>query len=283
MYPFKLFSKCFYQALADTVDHDGIEHAGYLAFVMVLSVFPFLVFFFAIAGFIGNLEVGNQFVELMYEYIPRDLIAGIEPRIHEIETGPPQGLLTLAIVGAIWTASSTVEGLRTILNRAFRVTTPPAYIWRRLLSIAQFLILTVIILVAMFMLIFAPIMWVKIQEMFGLSDLLNPVWSYIRVGLSGAVLLFAIATIYYILPNIKQRWKAVMPGAFLTMVGWLGVSMLFSMYLRNFDQVNLIYGSLGGIIISLLYFYVVNMILIFGAEFNAHLEEALGHKVQVKE
>ena len=81
------------------------------------------------------------------------MVQALSPRIRGNPSGPPQGLLTVAILGAIWTASSAVEGYRTVLNRACRVATPPAYVWRRLLSIAQTLILSFVVVLAMMVLV----------------------------------------------------------------------------------------------------------------------------------
>lgn len=281
----RTFFRCFYKAGDDTfINHDGIEHAGYLAFLILLSLFPFLVFFAALAGFAGQLEISRQLIETVMRILPADIIAALRPRIEEIASGPPQGLLTLAILGVIWTASSTVEGARTSLNRAYRVETPPAYIWRRLLSIAQFLILTLAAFIAMFLQIIAPVLWEKIERLTGArEELLGPLWTYIRYIVSGLLLFLAVAISYYVLPNAKQSVRAVVPGALIVIVLWMLAADVLSSYLHNFNQLNVVYGSLGGIIIALVFFYLVALIYIFGAEFNYHLERALGHKMEEKE
>ena len=116
-------------------------------------------------GFIGQTELGTGFVKFILdnEIVPENVMRGLEPRLGEIASGPPQGLLTIAILGAIWTASSAVEGLRTILNRAYRVKTPPAYIWRRLLSVAQFLFITGILVLSTATFILAPSIWASLS------------------------------------------------------------------------------------------------------------------------
>lgn len=279
----KTFFKCLYDAGYYTVHHDGIEHAGYLAFLGMLSFFPFLVFLIAIAGVIGELQIGIEFVNNTVSLLPEDFIAALKPRINEIVSGPPQGLLTIAILGAIWTASSAVEGLRTILNRAYHVQTPPAYIWRRLLSILQFFGLTAAAILATLSLILAPVILENFERLSEVQQILDPFWTYIRYGLSGLLVFLSVATSYYILPNIRQSWRAVAPGALIVLVLWMAAAALFSEYLQNFEQVNLIYGSLGGIIAALLFFYIIGIIYIFGAEFNYFFERAMGNKIVQKE
>ena len=98
----------FYKAGYNTIHHDGIEHAGYLAFLGLLALFPFLVFVVALAGFIGEGEAGTHFINLVFSALPPHMVSALKPRVAEIISGPPQGLLTVAILGAIWTSSSAV-------------------------------------------------------------------------------------------------------------------------------------------------------------------------------
>ena len=96
--------------------------------------------------------------------------------------------------------------------------------------------------------------------------------------------LFAtVSFIYYLLPNIKQRFISVVIGAALVVILWLGAAHLFTLYLSNFNQVNLIYGSLGGIIAALVFFYICNIIFIFGAELNYRIVEMLGLHIVERE
>lgn len=269
--------------LVNTINHDGVEHSGYLAFLSLLAFFPFLVFFVAIAGFFGNLDVGARLVGIVLRNLPADITAALRPRILEIISGPPQGLLTLAILGTIWTASSAVEGLRTTLNRAYRVTTPPSYILRRLLSILQFMIITIAVLFAMLLLILSPIVIEHLKEHFSFLALIDPVWNYLRYIFSISILFFAVATAYYTLPNVRQSPLSVLPGAAIVVILWLFAGWLLEIYLKTFHQVNLVYGSLGGMIATLLFFYISSLILIYGAEVNYLIEKALGNKFIMKD
>jgi membrane protein len=267
-------SKCLYKAAVNTINHDGVEHAGYMAFLAILTLFPFLVFIIALAGFIGESQLGVYFVDLLFKNLPKDVTLALEPRVKEIISGPPQGLLTLAIVGAIWTASSAVEGLRTILNRVYRVITPPAYIWRRMLSIVQFLILTGIIIISMSVLVVSPLLIDKIEPLLAVVSKHGVFWNYLRYISIYVTLFFVVAILYYVIPNVKLKFINVVPGAALVVALWLAGGVLLSAYISNFKQVSLIYGSLGGIIASLLFFYIINMIFIYGAEFNYLLSKS---------
>jgi len=268
-------------AVVNMIKHDGVEHAGYLAFLGLLSLFPFLVFVFAVIGFIGQGEAGSAFITSVLENAPGHITDALKPRIIEIISGPPQGLLTVSILGTIWTASSAVEGLRTTLNRAYHVHTPPAYWFRRTLSIIQLMLFTCILITGMLAVVFIPLLLSHLEGWLGIqfiSTYQHFISTMIFFGAIGTLFL-AICYIYYIIPNIKQSFLSVAPGALMVVVSWLWAANLFTLYLANVDQVSLIYGSLGGIIAALLFFYICNVIFIFGAELNCQIVHYFGMKV----
>lgn len=275
---------CAKNALIDTVQHDGIEHAGYLAFLGLLALFPFLVFMVAVIGVIGQGEAGTQFITALLQELPQNLTAALKPRIVEIVSGPPQGLLTVAIIGAVWTASSAVEGVRTVLNRAYRVQTPPAYLLRRSLSVLQLLVFTFITISGLIFSVGLQLILRHISDWLGAELVIDRAYlSRLVFFISLTVLFIGVSFIYYVIPNIQQRVVSVAPGALVAVMGWLGAAYLFTLYLSNFDQVNLIYGSLGSIIAALIFFYICNIIFIFGAELNYQIVHMLGLRLAQRE
>lgn len=263
----------------------GVEVAGYLTFLALLSLFPYLVLMVSAAGLVGQGETGRNLITLLMEHLPSDAVQTLRPRIEEIISGPPQSILTFSILGAIWTSSSAVEAVRGMLNRAYRVRKPPAYLSRRLTSIGQIFMLTLLILLIMIIFVFAPIAlqaftrYTDITIPFALEHFMSTYFQYI-----GIVVLFGIiATFYYVLPNIKQSFLAVWPGALLVVALWVGSASLVSFYLNDISNVTLIYGSLSGFIATLIFFYVMNLIFIYGAEFNHELMVLLGHRIIEKE
>ena len=273
--------RIIYRAGDNLVMHDGVELAGYLSFLSLLALFPFLVLMVAGAGFMGQGEVGARFIELILIHLPHEAVVAIRPRIEEIMLGPPNGFVTLSILGAIWTSSSMVEGMRTVLNRAYHVGNPPTYLWRRAMSIVQLLLIMMIIMLLMTVIVFAPIVLeqVRLPMPGDVLDLWNQYFFYV----SGFLLFVTVAALYYVLPNIKQSLLAVVPGAAVVVILWIAGAGAFTLYLSNVDQVNIIYGSLGGFIATLLFFFILNVIFIYGAEFNHLIIEALGARIEEKE
>lgn len=275
----------FYRAGDNLVENDGIELAGYLAFLELLSLFPFLVIIVATAGFFGQSELGAQFINMLISHAPQDAMVSLKPRIEEIISGPPQGLLTVSILGALWTSSSAVEGFRTVLNRAYNVSEPPHYFFRRFMSILQIVLLTIIVMVVMLVLVLTPLFMQRIAHETGWQLPEHTLMFFTQDFVFIAVLSMfaAVASLYYWLPNIKQSLLAVVPGAAIVVAGWVGGAALVSFYLENVSQVNLIYGSLSGFIATLLFFFVMNIVFIYGAEFNHELLLALGKRVVERE
>lgn len=278
---------CFVYAVRDVINHDGVEHAGYISFLTFLALFPFLVFFVSLIGFMEHLHIGQELVGAVSQHLPEHILIALRPRMEEIINGPPQGLLTLAIIGTIWTSSSAVQGLRTILNRAYRVGTPPSFLWTRFLSILQLIGFTFASMLAMAVLILSPLLWHHLEKLLAIGEetpaywgLLHSLWTY---GMSGTVLFLVVSLSYFVIPNVKQGWRSVFPGALLVVFLWVGAAAGLSEYIKRFDQINVVYGSLGGVIIALLFFYILSLIYIFGAEFNYFYDLTHGHTIEEKE
>lgn len=272
---FKLLYKVVKSATVDTIKQDGIEHSGYIAFLCLLSFFPAIIFAVAIAGLIGESQLGTRAIHVFLSNVPRDVAKTMEPIIQEVIMGPSQGVISIAFIGIIWTASSAIEGMRTILNRAYRVESPPIYVFRRLLSILHFFIFITVIMMTVFVFVIMPALWKELHNIIGNAYIININVFYFRQVIMLLVLFFIVSTVYYVIPNVKLRLTLVAPGAFLTVIGWVVTGQLFTLYMKNFNQLNIVYGSLGGIVVSLLFFYVLSMIFVWGAEFNYHFNKMI--------
>jgi membrane protein len=274
----KMFFTCIWLAIHDAIYHDGVEHAGYLSFLIMLSIFPFLIFFMHFTALLGEGFLGNVLVQVIMSSSWASFIDALKPRIVEITSSPPSSILTLAIASVIWTASSIFEGLRTVLNRAYRVTAPPAYIFRRLLSFVEFFIATICILFIMITLAIIPefirlfVTYFKIYNYLGFNfD--NPMHEGVRITILYAFTFLLVNYAYYALPNRKSRFRDSLMGSSMVVIAWSIFGNIFTYYIDTFPQVNFIYGSIAGIIIALLYFYFSSLIFIMGGEFNYYFEK----------
>lgn len=274
-----------YRAWRNLARNYGLEMAGYLTFLALLSIFPYVVLMASVASFVGQGETGRHLITYGLEYLPGDMVATLRPRIEEIISGPPTNILTFSILGAIWTSSSAVEAVRGMLNRAYQVRKPPAYLKRRLTSIGQVLLLTLLILSLIFIFVLVPILlktftyYTGVQISEGVADF----FAFFYKPLAAVALFGMVTSFYRLLPNIKQRWSEVAPGALLVMVLWMAGAWGVGFYISHLSNMTLIYGSLSGYIATLLFFYMLNLIFIYGAEFNHALMVTLGHRIIERE
>ena len=256
------------RAIKDSIKHDGVEHAGYLSFLAILSFFPSLIFLMTALSFFDGLSI--HFLEKILVHLPKEMSVGLKPRIDEILSGPSNKYLTIAFIGIIWTASSAVEGLRTILNKAYHIGSPPPYLWRRFLSIIEFFVIIFLIIASTVILVVIPNILQLLPTKMLKAINIDFDFFYLRQIATGFILTISATLLYYVVPSTKQSLKKTLPGAISTTFLWFFTTKLFAYYLNYFGQINLIYGSISNIIISLMYFYFVSFIFILGAEFNYH-------------
>ncbi len=256
------------RAIKDSIKHDGVEHAGYLSFLAILSFFPSLIFLMTALSFFDGLSI--HFLEKILVHLPKEMSVGLKPRIDEILSGPSNKYLTIAFIGIIWTASSAVEGLRTILNKAYHIGSPPPYLWRRFLSIIEFFVIIFLIIASTVILVVIPNILQLLPTKMLKAINIDFDFFYLRQIATGFILTISATMLYYVVPSSKQSLKKTLPGAISTTFLWFFTTKLFAYYLNYFGQINLIYGSISNIIVSLMYFYFVSFIFILGAEFNYH-------------
>ncbi len=258
----------------DAIDHDGIEHAGYLSFLLMLSILPFIFFLALIVALIGSSHFFEYITHLIID--DNNLIIVLKPRIKELLDKPPHNLLTIAVLSAIWTSSSIFEAMRTVLNKANRVDSTPPYIIRRFLSVIEFMIVIIITIFVIFFLTLFPKLvvnfskYIKSDNIEFLLNLENQT-SFFRSFASAMFGSVILAFLYYFLPNTKQRFSDALPGSVLAIALWICCAKLFTYYIDSFHQISTIYGSIASVIIALLFFYFSSFIFILGAEFNFHV------------
>ncbi len=256
-------------ALMHMMDDGGTLLAGHIAFATLFALFPFLIFLTTLAGEVGQGEAAQAFIELGLGAMPDEVRAVIEPATNEVLTGGRQGLMTLSILLSLWAVSSAFEAARYALNLAYEVKRSRAIWWQRLQSLFMVLTFALFIIIAMLIIVAAPFVW-TLAEFFDLEPRnYQATYGLIRFGLSVFLLLCFVVPLYRWLPNRQLELVEVLPGAVLAVLIWLFVGSLYSWYLQNLGRFTVTYGSLGGIVATLVFFYITALILIFGAEVNA--------------
>jgi membrane protein len=257
-----------WRAIVHFIDDGGATQAGSIAFTTLFALFPFLIFLMTLAGEFGQEEAARRFVDLSLEGLPAEVVSAIRPAIDQVVNVRRTGLMTVSILVAVWTASSGIEALRTALNYAYGIEDSRSWWWLRLQSIVFTVVMSIAILVLMVVVVAGPFIWHFVEELFKVPASWGWLYTGVRYLLAVLLLYAVVALLYQWLPNRRLRGYEILPGAAVTVVTWLITASLFSLYLQNLGRFSVTYGSLGGIVVTLMFFYLSAAIFIFGAEVN---------------
>jgi membrane protein len=257
---------------------EGLVLAGYIAFTAFLSLFPFLIFLAALAGFLGDRETADRFIEAMFEFMPDDVAETLAPAVGEVVGARHGGLLTFGILFTLWFASNGFEALRTGLNRAYGVSEQRAIWWLRLQSIAFVISGGLIILFLSLVVVLGPLVWRVLGPTVDQMLETRLVFGTARYVFAAVLLFGALILLHRWLPNTRQALRRILPGVAATTVLWLLGASVFAWYVGHLTDYSVYYGSLGGVAITLMFFYVSAIIFIFGAEINAVWREETGRQ-----
>ena len=246
--------------------------AGHIAYMGLFAIFPFLIFLLALAGALGQGDAARESVELALTLLPPDVANAILPAINEVRNAPHAGLMTVSGLITIWTSSSGIETLRHALNLAYDVADPPSF-WRsRLESMLLTILAAVTLIAATFLLVVLPLS-LDIAAWFLAQPFHNEqFYGGLRYLAGTGLLLLLLMALYRILPNVRLRPLEIVPGAFVAWGLWVIVQEAYTYYLRSVPSYSVTYGSLGGIVVTLFFFYISALLFIFGAEVNSVLK-----------
>ncbi|MDD2839968.1 MAG: YihY/virulence factor BrkB family protein [Rickettsiales bacterium] len=254
--------------------HNGFENAGYLAFSIIFAIFPFMIFFTILIGYFGQTEIGIKLIDILSTSLPSDITKTLLPVIDNVINGSKVGILSIATLTLMWSASSLVQELKSILDKAFRIKTNRSYLLGRLGSILKFLLITILIISAIFFTIIFPKLLLFVSHFIPIGYNSDNIFIVLRPLLVNLFMFLFIISIYYIIPSKQNKLKNVIWGSLLTLVGWSISLKILTFYLTKMSQFQVVYGSLAGIIITLFFFQIMATILIFSAEFNYHIKDA---------
>jgi membrane protein len=259
------------RTVTEFVDDEMSTYASALAYQMLFSLFPFILFLIALIGFL-HLPDFFSWLRLQSELVlPPQALEQVNPVIDQLQQSKG-GLLSVGIVIALWTASAGVRLMMSAMNAAYDVVERRP-IWKRFpLSIFYTIGIAGMLLIAAALMVLGPQVMSWIAAQVGLEDFIVTVWTIVRWPVVVILLMMAVALIYYVMPDVKQEFRFITPGAVLSVVVWIIASLGFGLYVKTFANYNAMYGSIGAIIVLLLYFYISAAVLLLGAEMNAVIE-----------
>jgi len=258
----------------ETYEDDCLGLAAQLAYYFILALFPALLFLLALASFFPIDQVTDEVMRGLATVAPPDVVQLITEQMRRISDSDQGGLLTLGILGALWSSSSALVGLISALNTAYDITDSRPWWKVRLLAIALTTALAIFLLLSSTLVIAGPEIAGKLADTFGLGAAFTWTWNILQWPFALMLVITALALVYYYGPDIRQEWVWFSPGAALATLLWLGISLGFRAYLQYAGDYNATYGTIGGVIILLLWLYLSGFAILVGAEMNSEIDVA---------
>lgn len=246
--------------------HKLSEVGGTLAYFFLLSIFPFLIFLNALVGFL-NLSLDQILVDLSH-VAPKEVILLLEGYLRSVVSHRNTGLLSFGLLATLYSASKAIRILISVLNTAYEVKEKRNFFIVSLLSVILTLALGVTIVIMLVLPMLGRNIMTHIAQFFHLPINLVEIWVYIRWLIVFTILFFSIAFLYHFGPSHDDRFRKAIPGTIFTCTAWTLISLGFATYVNQFGKYSLIYGSIGAVIVLMIWFYLTGIILMMGGEIN---------------
>lgn len=265
------------KTVREFLDDQCTDLAAGLTYYSVLAIFPALLALLSLLGVVGQADKSVKTVlDVLAPLLSSGQIDNIRPVLEELASSQSAGLtLILGLLGALWSASAYVGGFSRAMNRIYEVGEGrPVWKLRPMMLVVTVISVILCALSLVILIVSGPVAR-SVGDAIGLGDTAVTIWNIAKWPVLALVVILVVAVLYYATPNVRQpkfRWISL--GAFVAIVIWLVASAGFAFYVANFSSYNKTYGSLAGAIVALLWLWLTNVALLFGAELDAELERA---------
>jgi membrane protein len=257
------------------VAEDGWAIASHIALSTLTSLFPFLIFVTAMAGFLGTQDLANEATHLIFAAWPAVVAEPIAGEVHNVLTAPRGGLLTFGAVLALYFSSSAIEALRTGLNRAYACQEARPWWLLRLQSLAFALVASLALLALAFLMVLGPLIWAGVLRFVPALEPLQVVVTFARLGVEALLLAITLFIAHRWLPAERLRLLEIAPGVIATFCGSIAFGEVIGAYLSEFAR-NYVstYAGLASVMIALVFLYAMAALFVFGGALNAAIMRA---------
>jgi membrane protein len=249
------------------------ERAAALSYYFLFAMFPTLLFIAAIVGSLPGAPLMDYLMRYVARVLPRDAAALVSRTLGEVVTGASPGLVSLGAVGALWGASTGMLSIMAALNASRGIVDDRQWWQRRLISLALTLGFSLFTITALLLLVFGEWIGEAVATAVGLGAAFTHGWRLAQWPAATLCVLTGITLVYSLAPARRPSWRSVSPGSVVALCGWLAMSFGLRFYVRFFDTYNATYGSIGGVILLMLWLYLSSLLLLIGAEINAAIAE----------
>ncbi|HET9476092.1 MAG TPA: YihY/virulence factor BrkB family protein, partial [Dehalococcoidia bacterium] len=261
------------QLVKEIGEDDVSGLAAEMAYRLLLAMFPFFIFLAAVGAFVASaLNIDNpteRIMDSLGDALPQDAASVLEDQLQQVLGERNLSLLSLGILAAIWTASGAMNTLIKALNRVYDIQESRP-IWKKYpLAVGLTLLAGFFFISAFTVLLIGQFVTREIADELGMSSIARTLLYWGRFPIAAALLLAVVAFLYWAAPNAKMPFRWVTPGALAFMVAWIAFTVGFGFYVANFGSYNSTYGTLGGVVVLMVWLYLSSFLLLAAAELNA--------------
>jgi membrane protein len=258
-------------------EDDVWGRAAQLSYYFLLALFPLLLVMMALLGIFADkgTELRNNLIAYLGQVMPASAGDLVRSTVDELSNSAGAGKISFGLLAAVWAASNGMGAISESLNAAYAVKETRPYWKVRLVAVGLTASLALLIVTALALLLYGYQIADAIAVWAGLSGAFIITWKIVQWPIVLFFILLGFNLIYYFAPDLKkQDWKWVTPGSMIGVIIWLLVSFGFKAYLSYFNSYSATYGSLGALIIMMLWFYFTGMAIMIGGEVNSEIENA---------
>lgn len=262
------------------IDNDLTGMAAEMGFMLMLGIFPAMLFLMAVFGWMGNKAFINPVLLFLSNVMPVESMNLIRTVLNEVMIFSKGGLVgSIAIIITLFLTSNAVAVVLKGLNRAYKVEETRSFFYTRILSVIMVFVNTFMLFLSINLIIFGKVIVAFLTNYPGISNAFAITLLTLRWPVSFLSLYFMAFINYYILPDLKGdeklKRKSALPGALFFCIFWLAGSWGFSVYVNNFQTYNIVYGTIGAFAVLMVWLYYTSILLLIGGEINSQVYNKL--------
>jgi len=255
----------------DVFRNHTLQMAAALSYYFVLSIFPGLIFLSAIVAYLPLPDLFNQALSMMAQVLPPDSMGIVRGVLSDVITPNRGTFLSLGVLGTLWASSGGFSAAIEALNIAYCIKDDRPFWKTRPLAVGLAIVIGVLMVVALSVMVVGPRFGEWCAARVHLSNLFVLLWPYIHWSIAIGFAIVAVEALYFLAPNVQQRFRATLPGAILAVGCWIALSYLLGLYFRHCAHFNKTYGTLGAGIALMTWLYWTGFAMLVGAELNCEL------------
>lgn len=275
----KMFGRELY---CDLCCNHTFAMAAALSYYFLLSLFPLLIFLAATLAYLPIPNLFDEILKLMSRFVPAQAMGVVQGIVTAVMFPPRTGLLSFGVLATVWAATGGFNAMIEALNMAYKVTESRPFWHTRGLSFLMTFLIGTLVTVGLSVTLLGPRFGEILQGHLHVGPLFAMVWPALRWAVILVTMILSVEVLYFVAPNVKQSFLTTLPGAVIGVSTWIAASLVFGIYVRDYSHYNATYGTLGGVVALMLWFYVSAVALLLGAEVNAGLMRARGRVLPMK-